>query len=59
MTARDFGSPCCPACELCGQALDNCTCFSEPDSYEFEYEPNREELAWEARAEPEGRWGDE
>lgn len=26
---------------------------------EFEYEPNREELAIEARVEPEGRWGDE
>ena len=26
---------------------------------EFEYEPNREALAVEARMEPEGRWGDE
>ena len=26
---------------------------------EWEYEPNREALAMEARVEPEGRWGDE
>ena len=32
----------------------------EPDDgSEWEYEPNREALAMEARVEPEGRWGDE
>ena len=31
----------------------------EADASDYEYEPNREALAVEARVEPEGRWGDE